>query len=219
VESSGDLERDQAALAQLVCAELEQGSFVIVLGGGHETSYGHFLGYVGAGRRVAIQNVDAHPDVRPMLQGRGHSGSPFRQALEHPKNLCASYAVHALQPNAVAASHLAYLQQHKADYAFRDAFEPAALFEEHATDLLATFCLDAVDQGFAPGVSAPSSDGLTPREWLRAAFRAGACKSVSSLDVVELNPRFDRDDQTARLAARTIYEALRGFLTRSSSGL
>jgi arginase family enzyme len=33
---------------------------------------------------------------------------------------------------------------------------------------------------------------------------------VSSADLVELNPRFDRDGQTARLAARTVWEILRG---------
>ena len=90
VVSSGDLERDQAELAELVARELAADSFVIVLGGGHETTYGHFLGYVREGSTVAIHNLDAHPDVRPLAEGLGHSGSPFRQALEHRLLLPAS---------------------------------------------------------------------------------------------------------------------------------
>lgn len=211
---SGDLERDQAALGEVVARALAQGSFVIVIGGGHETSYGHFLGYVQAGQRVAIQNLDAHPDVRPLKAGLGHSGSPFRQALEHPSGLCSGYAVAGLQPSAVAGAHLSYLAARNARAQFRAEFDAEQLFVASAEAQLATFCLDAVDQAFAPGVSAPSCDGLSVAEWLRAAQRAGACASVRSCDVVELNPRHDRDGQTAHLAARTVWEVLRGFAGR-----
>jgi formiminoglutamase len=209
VAGSGDLEADQRALAEIVAAELARGAFVIVLGGGHETTYGHFLGYVRAQRAVAIRNVDAHADVRPLHAALGHSGSPFRQALEHPSGLCVSYRVDGLQPSAVAAAHLTYLRERGASFGFRRDFSAEALYETPTTTL-ATFCLDALDQAFAPGVSAPTTDGLTPAEWLRAAYRAGSCAQVASADVVELNPRFDRDDQTARLAARTVWELLRG---------
>ena len=214
VEASGNLEADQRTLGEVVAGELAQGTFVIVLGGGHETTYGHFLGYVGMGRAVAIQNIDAHADVRPLREGLGHSGSPFRQALEHPSGLCKSYRVEGLQPSAVAASHLEYLTERGGRYGFRRSFDPEGLYDS-SCDMLATFCLDAVDQAFAPGVSAPSTDGLLPAEWLRAAYRAGACPGVLSADVVELNPAFDRDGQTARLAARTVWELLRGLASRA----
>lgn len=213
IEASGDLEADQRTLGEVVAQELARGSFVIVLGGGHETSYGHFRGYVSQERAVAIHNIDAHPDVRPLRAGLGHSGSPFRQALEHPSQLCTHYRVEALQPSAVASAHLAYLEQQGARFGFRRSFDPESLYDG-ASDTLATFCLDAVDQAFAPGVSAPSSDGLFPAEWLRAAYRAGACSHVASADVVELNPTFDRDGQTAKLAARTVWELLRGLASR-----
>ncbi len=216
IPGTGDLERDQEALGERVARELAAGRFVIVLGGGHETSYGHFLGYVRAGLRVAVQNIDAHADVRPLEAGLGHSGSPFRQILEHPSRACSGYAVAGLQPNAVASAHLAYLSAHGARAVFRDAFAADQLFGARSAPTLATFCLDALDQAYAPGVSAPASDGLTAREWLGAAFRAGACPSVRSFDLVELNPRFDRDGQSARLAARTVWELLRGLLARKA---
>ncbi len=216
LQGTGDLERDQQTLGEMVARELERGSFVIVLGGGHETSYGHFLGYVRCGSRVAVQNIDAHADVRPLREGLGHSGSPFRQILEHPSGLCSGYAVAGLQPNAVAAAHLAYLEEHGARATFREAFAPDALFAASDDVTLATFCLDAVDQAFAPGVSAPASDGLAAREWLDAARCAGASASVRSFDLVELNPTYDRDGQAARLAARTVWEVLRGLLQRGA---
>src|SRR5262249_7250423 len=46
------LEAAQIALGQIVGAILGRGAIPIVLGGGHETAYGHYLGYVACGRQV-----------------------------------------------------------------------------------------------------------------------------------------------------------------------
>ena len=71
VAITGDVERDQEALAAAVGSHLAVGRFVIVLGGGHETTYGHFLGY---DRPVHLLNWDAHADVRELRDGAAHSG-------------------------------------------------------------------------------------------------------------------------------------------------
>jgi formiminoglutamase len=215
VVATGDLEQDQQTLAEVVASLLKAGSFVIVLGGGHETAYGHFLGYVKAGLKLGIQNIDAHADVRPLKNGLGHSGSPFRQALQHPSGALTHYRVDALQPASVAESHLAFMRAHQAAFSFRDDFRADALFAGHdGENVLATFCLDALDQAFAPGVSAPSCSGLSPDEWLDSAYRAGQARCVRSFDCVELCPRLDRDAQTARVAARTVFELFRGLTER-----
>src|SRR5262249_54229160 len=79
-----DMEEMQKALADGVAGVWGRGGVPVLLGGGHELAYGHYLGFVAAQRRAAIINLDAHLDVRPLLDDKGHSGSPFRQALEHP---------------------------------------------------------------------------------------------------------------------------------------
>lgn len=216
VHVSGDLERDQAALGAAVAPHLERSTFVVVLGGGHETSYGHFLGYVGAGRVVEVLNWDAHPDVRELREGRGHSGSPFRQALEHSSGGCRRYSVAGLQPHATARAHLDFVRTRGRAVLAAD-LTPAAAAELYAgleTPALVSFDLDAVDQSAAPAVSAPAARGLGVPFWLDAAYRAGCCGRVTSVDVVELCPPLDRDGQTARLAALTVWQFLRGVATR-----
>lgn len=209
---SGDLDADQALLGRVVAEVLRDGGTPVVLGGGHETAFGHFLGYVEAGLDVAISNVDAHADVRELKAGRGHSGSPFRQALEHDSGRCRDYRVAGLQPQSVSRSHVTYLEQKGCRHWFRDKTDESVLDELFPRDvnLYATFCLDAVDSAFAPGVSAPAADGLMPAFWLAAAERAGANPAGRSFDVVELNPRHDLDQRTARLAALTVWRFLRG---------
>src|SRR5205823_3323867 len=113
VRISGSLEESQAALGTVVTGILAQGAVPVILGGGHETAYGHYLGYVANSRPVAIINIDAHLDVRPCLDGqRGHSGSPFRQALEHPTHPLPGnrYACLGAQPHTVSRSHWQYAQ-------------------------------------------------------------------------------------------------------------
>src|SRR5262249_31921284 len=92
---------------------LWRGAVPVVLGGGHETALGHYRGYVRAGCPVAILNLDAHLDLRPCLGGLGHSGSPFRQALEHPERpLPGEWSVClGAQPHAVSRDHERYARE------------------------------------------------------------------------------------------------------------
>ena len=83
--------------------------------------------------------------------------------------------------------------------------------------LLVSFDVDAVDQAWAPGVSAPATGGLTVELWLAAAREAGRSPRVRSIDIVEVSPPLDRDDQTSRLAALTIWTFLQGLAERRES--
>jgi formiminoglutamase len=212
LEISRNLELDQEHLGEALAPYLAEGTFVIVFGGGHETSYGHFQGYARAGQRVEILNWDAHADVRELKDGQGHSGSPFRQAIEDPSGMCRRYTAAGLQPHSVARAHLEYVRAHGRaiwqEEVTRDAIDE--LYRGVAGPTLVSFDLDAVRDAEAPGVSAPNSSGLTSSLWLAAANGAGRCPAVTSADVVELNPAVDRDTQTVRLAALTVWWLLRG---------
>lgn len=216
-----DLEADQKRLGEVVGGALAAGAFPIVLGGGHETAYGHFLGYVRAGQAVTLLNWDAHTDVRPLRPEGGHSGSPFRQALLHPSGLARGYAVAGLLPQSVAADHLAFIAAHQGRFVFRDALDAEAVRAMYrpppgaSVGVLASFDIDAVDQGQAPGVSAPATGGMSSELWLMAAHEAGRNHAVTSADIVETNPALDRDGQTARLAALTAWWILRGLAERA----
>ena len=212
VVPTGDLARDQRALGDAVARVLDAGAVPVVLGGGHETAYGHALGYLETGRAVHLVNWDAHADVRPLRGGRGHSGSPFRQALEHPSGLARSYTLLGALPWRVAAAHA-----RRADaVVWADALTPGrveALAAGFAEATYASFDLDAVAAGDAPGVSAPGVGGLAVPTWLAAAEACGRSPAVASLDLVELSPPHD-DGRTAVLAALTVWHMLRGLADR-----
>jgi len=217
----GELPKDQKLLGTIIAGYLEQDVVPIVLGGGHETAFAHFLGYAKAGLHTSIFNLDAHTDVRPLKNGEAHSGSPFRQALEHKSGCAEKYLVAGLQPSVVARSHLQFIDEYKGSYRFRDETNITSisgLFHEHNSDrLMVTFDMDAVDQSQAPGVSAPCANGLPADLWLTAAYLAGRNEQVTSFDLSEVNPFHDRDNQTAKLAALTIWNFLLGLSQRSGT--
>ncbi|MBX2820618.1 MAG: formimidoylglutamase [Rhodothermaceae bacterium] len=217
IECTGRLEEDQEALGLEVGRWLKQGVRPIILGGGHETAYGHFLGYVEANCPVHIMNIDAHADVRLLKNGQAHSGSPFRQALEHDSGLCNHYSVYGLARWSTAKAHLDYLEKSKASYCWdhevtRKTFDHAFDVLQHSAML--TLDVDAVSAHEAPGVSAPAVYGLPLDTVLHGCFLAGQSAKVRSFDIVEVNPRFDLDHRTVKSAALCAWHFLAGASQR-----
>jgi len=68
--------------------------------------------------------------------------------------------------------------------------------------------LDVLDPEVAPGVGTPVRGGLSYREAHLAMELAAESGLVRSLEVVEVNPILDRENQTAKLAVELVASAL-----------
>jgi formiminoglutamase len=225
VRISGELEGTQGMLGEVVAAVLSRGAIPIVLGGGHETAYGHFLGYAAEQRKVGIINIDAHLDLRPTVDGKGHSGSPFRQVLEHPTHPLRGehYVCLGTQPHAVSRQHWLFARErgctirwcdevrHSLQQTFLDEYNRLS---SGGCQVYVTMDADAVQASEVPGVSAPNSMGLTSAGVAACAFLAGSLARISSLDLVEINPQIDRDSRSARWGALVIWNFLIGLASR-----
>ncbi len=74
-----------------------------------------------------------------------------------------------------------------------------------------SFDIDSIDPGFAPGTGSPEPGGLLPREALelvRLIAREGLC----GMEVVEVAPPYDVNQNTSQLACRIVLDVL-GTLT------
>ncbi len=219
------LEETHDNLAYCVETILSCGITPIVLGGGHDVAYADFLGLSQAVDSVGVVNIDAHLDYRKPLPER-HSGSPFRQMLDDESNkLQAGNLVEfGIQPFANSLMHYAELVQrgvtimtleHIAQHGAQALFAEALTIAARATErIMVSVDMDAVRSGDAPGVSAPSPLGFHAEEVCHLALAAGQHSKVSLLDVVEVNPMYDRDGQTAKLAAVVIMHFLLGLVRR-----
>ena len=72
--------------------------------------------------------------------------------------------------------------------------------------LYLSICMDVFPASAAPGVSAPASLGIDPRLVIKLLkyIKQHYGDKVILLDVAEMNPQYDIDARTAKLAARLI---------------
>ncbi|HLB33081.1 MAG: formimidoylglutamase [Verrucomicrobia bacterium RIFCSPHIGHO2_12_FULL_41_10] len=214
--TNGDLETAQQVLGKLVSQLRQRGAFVVVLGGGHEVAWGHFQGLVDS-TGLDVVNFDAHFDLRPLLSGgKGSSGTCFRQmhGMCQAEKIPWRYACLGIQPFGNTSSLFDYAASIGTYHCLAEAMvsQPERVHEALATWLSSshriylTLCLDVFAAAYAPGVSAPQAMGLSPQTLLpffRQVLQSG---KVIGFDVAELNPTYDRDDQTAALAAYFVAE-------------
>lgn len=218
-----DLQSAQEALAMAVQKIRTLGGKPLLIGGGHEITYGHFKGLHQPNRKTGIINLDAHLDMRPLLDGKGNSGTSFYQLnkelfdngeklkylaigiqeISNTKGLidyAQTQGVEIINSNEIYAENLASIQN------------KIKHFADQVDELYLTIDMDAFSAAFAPGVSAVAYNGIIPDvtfyNMLDFIYQQ---PKLINLDIAELNPRFDLDERTARLAANLIFQYLQKF--------
>ncbi len=219
----------QQGLAAAVAAARAGGGVPLVLGGGHDQAFGHWLGTVQAapaGAVVGCINIDAHIDMREPNHVVAHSGTPYTQVHSWCKAHSRPfwYLLLGMQPahNTPALIHRAVAAG--AQIVDIDAFQPsqeASMMQVidrflGACDLVClSVDLDVFSAAAAPGVSAPSPMGITPDALFRSVVRRiAASGKVSGIEIAECAPGLDVGGRTARLGAAVIDSIVRALPTQ-----
>jgi formiminoglutamase len=224
------LEAAQQRYAQLVQGLLARGYRPIGLGGGHEIAWGGFGGLAaalaaarpapGAAPRVGIVNLDAHFDLR--AGSLATSGTPFRQVADWcakeswPFRYCvlgvSRFAnTGSLFDRARALGVLALTDEELGPTATGRACEALRAFLAGVDHAYLTVCLDVLPPDLAPGVSAPSARGVELDVVEPLIDLVAGSGKLRLADVAELNPSFDVDHRTARVAARLVARIAAGW--------
>lgn len=222
-----DMESSHETISKITYDLLATNHFPVLLGGGHDLAYAHGKGALKfvkeKGEKLGVINLDAHFDLRPLVKDKGHSGSPFFQlAQEFPEDF--HYLALGIQRAANPKSLFETAEKLKARYIVMEEFrlhnwefieEQIIWFIDSVDKIYLSIDMDGFSSAFAPGVSAPSPMGFNPQIAFKVFELIVKSKKLISLDVVELNPQFDQDNATARLAARAVeYIVRKEFLQR-----
>ena len=216
-----DLQQAQKELGQAVEKILSLGMFPVVIGGGHETTLGNYLGVSNFLKNkevnydLGIINFDAHFDLRP-YNGKPSSGNMFSQIVDICKNEKQKfhYYVIGLQKTGNTRSlfnkadnlNVRYeLAKNITANSLMEIYERIDKFVSENNKMYATLCADVISSAYAPGVSSPQPFGMNPElilNLLKYVIKSG---KVCSFDVAEVVPRYDNDRNTAKLIAIIIY--------------
>lgn len=75
-------------------------------------------------------------------------------------------------------------------------------------ELYVSIDIDVIDPAFAPATGYPEIGGLTSRQLIYLIQRINKIKSLKALDIVEINPKKDKDNMTVRLGAKILAEMI-----------
>ncbi|RMH81902.1 formimidoylglutamase [Pseudomonas sp. AOB-7] len=216
----GDLEAAQARLGRTVCALLDAGHFPVVLGGGHEVAFGSWSGLAehlsgNHAPRIGIVNFDAHFDLRDPAHVHS-SGTPFAQIAEQcaargwPFRYACLGVSRASNTRALfqLAADLGVLVREDREIRESSLDAIGAELEAFAAAcdvLYLTIDIDVLPACEAPGVSAPAARGVRLELLEPLIERLKGSGKLRLADLAELNPEYDIDNRTAKVAARLIH--------------
>ena len=222
-----DLEEIHERQRLVVAHLLSKGCVPVVIGGGHDIAWPDAAGFGAVHAEFGVINIDPHTDVRPLVNGLAHSGSPFRQMLEDSELHvpAGAFAEFGTQRFAVAQSHVRYVEDRGMHVVWYHDIRQAGFiptFEATLTrvsdngrrPVYVSFDMDSVRSSDAPGVSATAPVGFSADEICRAAWLCGASPFVGMIDIAEVNPAYDADGRTAKLAALVLMHFFGGVAHR-----
>lgn len=215
---NGDMEAAQSMLEQKVSQLLAHNIFPILLGGGHDIAYGHYNGirkYIGTNETIGIINFDAHFDLRSNDDGN-NSGTPFFQIAEECKDngsvfnyLCLGIRKDANDKTLFKTANdlgVDYIENNGFSKEYAKAIVMKLLgFIQKVDYIYLTIDLDGFSSAYAPGVSAPSPLGFRPKIVLETLEIIIKSKKLLSMDIAEMNPKYDIDGRTSKLAASLLH--------------
>lgn len=212
----GNLEFSQEELANKVKETLSRNAKSVVLGGGHEVTFAHYSGIAKAfpNKKIGVINFDAHFDNRQPNEGVGaSSGTGFYQIAEESE----IHSLHiGINRNSNTKALFDYADEHGMKYILADdlcAENRTSIIHQidellNEVDVLyVTICMDVFNVSIAPGVSAIAYNGIfADANFMKIFHYILKQKKTVALDVAEVNPTYDIQNRTARLAASLVNE-------------
>jgi formiminoglutamase len=200
---------------------LRDGKTLLVLGGGNDTSYPDCSALaLESDHDLLALNINAHYDVR--ADAVRNSGTPYRQLLEEGDIAPERFYEIGGQPFANSPTYRAYLTGNGAkvislDDALREGLSPllgGILALHPVRAIFWGLDMDEVTAGDAPGVSAINPAGMSARDFCQIAALAGADARSRLFEITEVNPVYDIDGRTCRLAAAALWTFLAAYEER-----
>jgi agmatinase len=191
------------------------GARPFVVGGDHSIALPVMRALAARHGPLAVIHLDAHLDTSTaeVWGEEHHHGTPLRHALEEgligtllQVGQRASWG--GPDDGALAGEHGARLFRVE-DVAAQGARAVAAQLREAMGDqpVYVTFDVDALEPSEVPGTGTPVPGGLSTREalWLLQGLKG---VNLVGMDVVEVCPALDVNEQTSLVAAHLLYEGL-----------
>ncbi|MBI1794263.1 MAG: arginase [Chloroflexi bacterium] len=216
--------------AGAVATSIQAGHFPLVLGGDHSLSIGSIRG-AAKHKKLGLIWIDAHADFNtaettpsgnihgmPLAALCGMGDARLTQLWDEPLPVVDPKRVTVIgardldpgeKVNLLEAGVMVMGMEQIDRFGMAAVMEKAIERVSRDTDgIYLSFDMDAMDPRHAPGVGTPVPAGLTQREAHMACEMIAETEKLAGMDIVEVNPVLDIQNQTAILAVEFVLSAL-----------
>lgn len=187
---------------------INQGKFLITLGGEHSISTGIVRNFFKKYKNLSVLQIDAHSDLRDTYEGTKYNHACVMRRIREIcpavqvgiRSMCEEEA-RFIKKNRIKIFYAEYIKQHP-EYI-------EEVLNQLSENVYITIDLDGLDPSIMPAVGTPEPGGLLWYETLNLLREVFKNKNVVGADVVELSP-LPPDVSSDFLAAKLVYKLI-GF--------
>ena len=203
------------AVSEVVSELLQNNIVPIILGGSQDLTFANYQAYENLGQVINIVSVDSMFDIgKP--EDEMDSRSYLSSIILHQPNFLFNYANIGYQTYFVDQEALSLMKSLMFDTyrlgMVRENLEEAEPIVRNAD--MVSFDVSSIRGSDAPGNGNASPNGLFGEEACLITRYAGLSDKLTSIGFYEMNPKFDKANQTAKLVSQMIWYFLDGFYSR-----
>lgn len=216
IDPGNEISDTYFALNQTCQVLLKKGIVPIILGGSQDLTYANYLAYETMEQTVNLVTVDPKLDFGQSPDDLSADGY-LNKIVLHKPNFLFNYS---------NIGHQRYLTDPQLielmNKMYFDCFRLGEMQGHHIlrnepiirnADLL-SFDMSAIRKSEAPGCAHAGPNGFYGHEAAQLFWYAGLSDKLTSIGLYDFNPEYDRDGQTAQLAAQMVWCFVDGFLSR-----
>ncbi|MBW6460105.1 MAG: formimidoylglutamase [Bacteroidales bacterium] len=209
------LEDTYFALTSVLTELLENNITPIILGGSQALTFAQYKAYEKLGRIINIVAVDPELDLGPTGDPVNSRSYMSHIILQQPNYLFnytnIGYQTYLVDQHAITLMKNLYFDTYRLGMVRGDMEEVEPMVRN--ADML-SFDVSAIRMSDAPGNGNAMPHGFYGEEMCQVFRYAGLSDKLSSIGIYEMNPRLDRQSQTARLISQMLWYFIDGFYSR-----
>lgn len=191
---------------------LSRKQFPVLLGGDHSNTALAVAGLQDRYKELGVVYLDAHPDI--VSSTENYYGSVIHDIRESKvvnKKKVVEVGIRSIEKEEERNLHKNQIKFFTAmDVTDQGVAKIFSMIKRimGKTPVYLSIDLDSIDPAFAPGVDTPVPFGLSSNDYLSLIKMCARNLNLVGFDIMELSPRYDIQQRTAQIAARSIIEIL-----------
>jgi len=199
--NSGNLNKK---VSDKVAEILDDGKFVVVLGGEHSVSMGSIIAHQRIFPEMGVLHLDAHADLRDSFEGNPYNHACVIARVMDYVNSIVSVGIRSMDISELEnLNQVTMIPAHEIDQGGQWMERAINGLKD---EVYITVDLDVLDSGIMPSTGTPEPGGLQWNQLIHLLGLVSEHKNIVGFDVVELCP--SRNKAPDYLAAKLVYKLL-----------